>query len=148
MVVRFCAVAAAVLALAQGLSAQREGAPSTGCRGITCSVDVTRPGCSSVAASPGGTAALPVFIYPTSWPYEAQAMNPYVTHVIRWLRFGPPGRSAVAVDDPGAACLFLVTAPAAALCNSSRMDCGFYELWQAHPFSALAHWWEGSGGGR
>jgi Tfp pilus assembly protein PilP len=57
---------------------------------IRCNVDITRPACHLLP--------LPVYIYPFPWHYEPTAMNPYVFHVIRWLR-GRKGLYAEAVDD-------------------------------------------------
>jgi len=115
-----------------------------GCGGsIACNVDVHRPGCRGVGSH---AAPVPVYIYPPPWPYDPAKTNPYLTHALRWLQHGPAGRSAVAVEDPAAACLFLVTSPCAALCNASRMDCGFFEMWRERPLHALPHWFDGGGG--
>ena len=112
---------------------------------IARSVDVTLPGCRAVAQ--GGP--IPVYVYPTPWEYDMQVSNPYVLHMTNWLSkaIGREDVSAKRVIEPSAACLFLVTAPAAVLCNSSRMDCGFYEYWQAYPFETLSHWGHGAHGG-
>lgn len=112
---------------------------------ISCSVDMSLPGCRAVTR--GGP--IPVYVYPTLWEYDIQRSNPYVLHITNWLSkmADREGASAKQVSDPSAACLFLVTAPAAVLCNTSRIDCGFYEYWQAYSFETLSHWGKGAQGG-
>ena len=63
-----------------------------------CNVDLSRRGC--VAAAQGEP--LPVYIYPTPFPYVPQQINMYLFHLMNWLplqgsRSNSPARQ---VTDP------------------------------------------------
>lgn len=109
---------------------------------ISCSVDLSRKGCEN----PSSGLPLPVYIYPTPYQYQPQQVHPYLRHISIWLSRSK-GQNAVEVHDPDEACLFLVTSPPVALCNTKRMDCGYYEYWKEFPFDSLSHWNVGGDGG-
>ena len=98
--------------------------------------------------SPCSDESLPVYIYEPLFSYDIQQMNPYVVHLIQWLHgnrnYGHnSGKrpAAVAVENPESACLFLVTHPAAAICNKSTMDCGLFEMSRLFPFNETMSYW-------
>ena len=63
---------------------------------LTCSIDLSLEGCATVRLG----APVPVYIYPTPWPYETASTNPYLSHLVSWLVERGGGGEARAVDDP------------------------------------------------
>ena len=103
--------------------------------------NLSLPGCKRCSL---GNAPIPVYIYPPLWSYRPEHTNPYLVQMVEYLT-SAASSEAVRTLNPDDACVYLVTHPAAAICNQSRMDCGFWDMAQRYPFEQHMPYWRGDG---